>query len=337
MLMFSKNNLNTVHMNKIAVLLALLLSACSSKKEQSYVTASNGNLNHVTVVMNDEEWNGELGETVRNEIASIYEGLPIDEPRFSLRHLHPTSFEGFFRNSRNILWFKKDSLSSFELRQNQFAKPQIVGFFKGEDQEVLSEYVKENAQLIIGLFEENERKEKLRRIKKSMANEGTLEKRFNISMNYPSAYKTLKDTTNFIWIRKPVQKGHLNILAYTLPLNGVSKNPLDQIKKMRDSIGKIYIPGRLKGGYMITEEAYLPYLYKTKLNEQEAYLTKGMWEVKKDFMAGPFVNYKIKDEKNSRWIIIEGFAFAPTISKRDYMFELNTILTSFKQIDKKVN
>ena len=70
-------------MNKIAVLLALLLSACSSKKEQSYVTASNGNLNHVTVVMNDEEWNGELGETVRNEIASIYEGLPIDEPRFS--------------------------------------------------------------------------------------------------------------------------------------------------------------------------------------------------------------------------------------------------------------
>jgi len=56
-----------------------------------------------------------------------------------------------------------------------------------------------------------------------------------------------------------------------------------------------------------------------------------MWEVKKDFMAGPFVNYKVKDEKNDRWIIVEGFAFAPSLNKRDYMFELNTIISSFKQ------
>ena len=82
---------------------------------------------------------------------------------------------------------------------------------------------------------------------------------------------------------------------------------------------------------MITEEAYLPYLFKTELDGKEAYLTKGMWEVKKDFMAGPFVNYKIKDESNDRWIIVEGFVFAPSLSKRDYMFELNTIISSFTQ------
>tara|TARA_B100000767_G_C19777457_1_gene543529 strand:- start:2371 stop:3345 length:975 start_codon:yes stop_codon:yes gene_type:complete len=324
-------------MNKITILLVLVLSACSSKKEQRYVSSSNGNLNHVTVVMSDEEWKGVLGETVRTEIATAYEGLPMDEPRFSLKQLHPIAFDGYFRNSRNILWFKKDSLSSFELRQDQFAKPQIVAFFKGEDQEVLSEYVRENAHLVQRLLEENERKEKLRRINKSKTRETTLEKRFNISMSYPSAYKTLKDTTNFIWIRKPVQKGHLNLIIYTLPLKEVSKTPLIEIKKMRDSIGRIYIPGRLKGAYMITEEAYLPYLFKTKLDGKEAYLTKGMWEVKKDFMAGPFVNYKIKDEENDQWVVIEGFAFAPSISKRDYMFELNTILTSFKLTKKNNN
>ena len=48
-------------------------------------------------------------------------------------------------------------------------------------------------------------------------------------------------------------------------------------------------------------------------------------------MAGPFINYKVKDEKNDRWIIVEGFAFAPSLNKRDYMFELNTIISSFKQ------
>ena len=33
---------------------------------------------------------------------------------------------------------------------------------------------------------------------------------------------------------------------------------------------------------------------------------------------------------NKRNIVIEGFSFAPTESKRDYMFELNTIITTMK-------
>ena len=318
-------------MKKHILILVFIATACSSKKDQRYVPDSNGNLNQVTVVMNNTQWEGVLGDAVRDEIATIYEGLPMDEPRFSLKQLHPKALDGFARNSRNILWFKKDSLASFDLRQDQFAKPQIVAFFKGEDQELMAEYVRENATLIQGLFQENERKEKLRRIKKAKAKENTLEDRFNISLTYPSAYKTVKDTINFIWIEKPVQKGTLNLIVYTLPLKKVSSNPLTQIKNMRDSIGKLYVPGRLPGSHMITEEAYLPYLFKTELDGKEAYLTKGMWEVKKDFMAGPFVNYKVKDEKNDQWIIVEGFAFAPSLSKRDYMFELNTIISSFKQ------
>ena len=47
-------------------------------------------------------------------------------------------------------------------------------------------------------------------------------------------------------------------------------------------------------------------------------------------MAGPFVNYMINDSVQKRIIVIEGFAFAPSVSKRDYMFELNTILSTFK-------
>ena len=324
-------------MKKYIPVLAFFIISCSPKKEQRYLPDSSGNLNQVTVVMNNAQWNGVLGDAVRDEIATLYEGLPMDEPKFSLKQLHPKAFTGFARNSRNILWFKKDSLSSFELSQDQFAKPQIVAFFKGEDQEIMANYVRENAILIQGLFQENERKEKLRRIKKSRSTETTLEDRFNISLTYPSAYKTVKDTTNFIWIEKPIQKGTLNFIVYSLPLKEVSPNPLTEIKNMRDSIGKIYVPGRLPGSHMITEEAYLPYLYKTSLDGKEAYLTKGMWEVKKDYMAGPFVNYKVKDEENNRWIVLEGFAFAPSLSKRDYMFELNSILSSFKQTKEKKN
>ena len=42
------------------------------------------------------------------------------------------------------------------------------------------------------------------------------------------------------------------------------------------------------------------------------------------------INNHIKDTINKRNIVIEGFSFAPTESKRDYMFELNTIITTMK-------
>ena len=177
---------------------------------------------------------------------------------------------------------------------------------------------------------ENERIEKLRRINKSLSTEKNLTDRFGIYLKYPSAYKTVKDTTNFVWIQKPIQKGHLNIIVYALPLNVLNGVFNKRILNIRDSIGKIFVPGRLPGSFLITERAFRPYFYKVFLDGKQGYLTKGTWEVKNDFMAGPFVNYTISDTINKRIIVLEGFAFAPSVSKREYMFELNTILNTFK-------
>ena len=108
------------------------------------------------------------------------------------------------------------------------------------------------------------------------------------------------------------------------------KNIQKRIPQIRDSIGKIYVPGRLPNSHMITEKAYRPYYYLTNIRGLEAILTKGTWEVENDFMAGPYITYIIKDTINKRNIVIEGFSFAPSESKRDYMFELNTIITTMK-------
>ena len=85
---------------------------------------------------------------------------------------------------------------------------------------------------------------------------------------------------------------------------------------------------------MITEKAYRPYYYKTSLENKKTLLTKGTWEVANDYMAGPFVNYIIEDKTKKRLLVIEGFAFAPSVNKRDYMFELETIIKSFSLTDR---
>ena len=308
--------------------IVFIFMACESKKQQAYIPDSSGNINHVTVVMKKSDWTGALGRLVREEIATVYEGLPLDEPRFSLRHLDPKAFTGFGRHGRNIIWFRKDSLNQFQLIQNQFARPQILALVQGEDQEVMGEYIKANAQLLIGSFQEHERKEKVRRIKKSVTKDTDMEQKFGVTLTYPTAYKTVKDSLNFIWIEKPIQKGTLNLIAYTLPKDHFSPPSLKRLVEIRDSIGSVFIPGRLPKSHMITENAYHPYFYRTTVAGKKAYLTKGMWEVKRDFMAGPFVNYIIEEVEKNRWLVLEGFAFAPSVSKRDYMFELNSILST---------
>ena len=298
-------------------------------KNTPYLPQSSGNINNVSIVMKEKEWESRLGENTRNIVGDIYQGLPIDEPNFKFFNISPKQFNGFSRHSRNILYFQKDTTNKFRIYKNLYSKPQLFFLIQGEDEDILINNLIENKPLIINTIKEGERKEKIRRIKKSPSKSNVLRKKMRINLVYPSVYKKVKDTFNFIWLDKQILKGTLNIISYRLPLNTISNPPkLNDVIRIRDSIGKINIPGRLEGTHMITEKDYRPYFYKLNMGGKIIYETKGMWEVKNDFMGGPFINYILKDKKSNEWVIVEGFAFAPSVSKRDYMFELNSILST---------
>jgi hypothetical protein len=79
---------------------------------------------------------------------------------------------------------------------------------------------------------------------------------------------------------------------------------------------------------MITEKAYSPYFLQTQIDHKLTYETKGTWQLKNDFMAGPFINYAIKDHKNNRYLILDGFTYNPSKAKRDLVFELEAMMKS---------
>lgn len=302
---------------------------CEKSENSPYLPQSSGNINNVSVIMKEKNWRSELGENTRNIIGDIYHGLPIDEPNFRFFHIDPKQFTGFSRHSRNIIYFQKDTINKFRIYKDLYSKPQLFFLIQGEDQDVLTNYLEENKFLIINTIKNGERREKIRRIKKSPSKSNILNDRMGIDIIYPSIYKKVKDTFNFVWLEKKILKGTLNIISYRLPSVALSDRPaLKDLIRIRDSIGRLYIPGRLKGTYMITEQDYKPYFYKLKVDNKEVFETKGIWEVKNDFMGGPFVNHLIKDEKSNQWVVVEGFAFAPSVSKREFMFELNSILST---------
>ena len=135
---------------------------------------------------------------------------------------------------------------------------------------------------------------------------------------------------NFVWLKKEITSGNNSILIYQVPISSIKKEPnaIANIIKMRDSIGNLYISGTEPNTRMITEEGYAPYLFKIKLDGKETYETKGTWELKNDFMSGPFINYAIVDEEHDRILVLEGFCYSPSKEERDLVHELESIIKS---------
>ena len=314
--------------------IAVFLSSCEDnpKENQVVLNDSSGNINNISVIIPNDMWSGEVGEALRKHFASPVEGLPQEEPLFSMNQMPPEAFSGFVRKNRLFLKVEKGNESEVKVANDAFARPQTGVVITGNSEEEILRLIEENSAKIIKLFKETEIKERQRRIKKSLMDDKSLEKKMGVSLNIPSAYRYAKQEDDFFWIRKDIPNGSMEILVYEVPINVIQKdtNVIGNIIEMRDSIGKTHIPGRLDGTYMITEEAYAPYLFESEIDNKFAWESKGTWDVKGDFMGGPFLNYAVLDKENNRFLILEGFAFAPSARKRDNMQELEAILKSAK-------
>ena len=316
----------------LLVLLLLVMSCGEGKGDEKILLDSTGNINEVSVVIDNESWKGSLGEAIRDVLASPVYGLPQDEPMFSINQIPTNVFSGFITKNRTILKVEIGKKASTEFHSNIYAKPQKVVLVSGETKQDVINQLKENASRIIETFRNIEIYEKQRLIKKSLYNASFLKEKIGLNIRFPTAYRVAKDDNNFFWLRKDVNTGTLNLLIYELSLDAIKRNDsiINQVVAIRDSIGKSHIEGPVEGSYMITEMAYTPFHVETILDNKPTLETKGIWDVKNAFMAGPFINYAIEDKINNRWVIAEGFAFAPSVEKRNYMFELESIIKSIK-------
>lgn len=314
--------------------IAVFLTSCEDNPKENKIVLndSSGNINNLSVIIPNDMWSGDVGEALRNHFASPVEGLPQEEPLFSMNQMPPEAFSGFVRKNRIYLKVQKGDTSQVTVANDAYARPQTGVVITGETNEDIIKLIEENAGKIIKLYKDTEITERQRRIRKSLLNDESMEQKMGVSLEIPSAYRYAKQEDDFFWIRKDIPNGSMEILVYEVPINVIQKdtNIIGNIIKMRDSIGKEHIPGRLEGTYMITEEAYAPYLFESQIDDKFAWESKGTWDVKGDFMGGPFLNYAVLDKENDRFLILEGFAFAPSAQKRDNMQELEAILKSAK-------
>jgi len=308
------------------------LVGCQSNNGEIALSRSSGNINNLSVVVDNDLWEGSVGESIRNVIGAPLYGLPQDEPLFTMRQMPTVVFSDFARKNRIVLKIEKGKNAETKFYENAYAKPQKIAVISGQTNQEIIEQIEANSEKIISIFKAEEIKEKQRRFSKSLHKNNNIEKVLGLTIDFPSPYRVAKEDKNFFWLRREIKTGTMNFLVYEVPMNKIRENDdaINDVIAIRDSIGKIHIPGPLEGSYMITEEAYTPFLSNTIIDNKPTFETRSTWEVKEAYMAGPFLNYAIKDEINQRFIVFEGFAFAPSVEKRDYMFEFEAIAKSLK-------
>jgi len=319
----------------IALVTLVIIVSCDEGKNANHriLSQSSGNLNSLQIVSENADWEGAIGEEIRNIFAAPVDGLPQPEPLFTIKQMPTKVFSGFATSSRTILKIEKGKETEIKVAEDPFARPQKMVVVRGMNNEEIIKQLRDNKQRIIATFKNADIQEKLRRISKSLNTKNNIEKNFGLSIQFPSAYRIAKDEEDFTWIRKDIRTGTMDLLIYELPFNTIKRNDstIRDIIKIRDSIGKVHIPGEKEGSHMQTEKAFSPSLFETIIDNKPALETKGTWDIKDGaFMAGPFINYIIEDEINDRLLVLEGYVFAPSVQKRDYMFELEAIIKSIK-------
>lgn len=318
-------------MNKYLSTIFLILFILSCTNDNTKILPkSSGKTHNILLIMDDNDWKNELGDTVRKYFAEEFSDLPQSEPLFSLQQASPELFSGIFKTVRNILIIKKGSNPGVRFYTNKYAEPQLIVYIEGKDNEKIKKLIDDYAVQIIKRFRESEIRNLQNKHRKSLRNNKDIEQALNIKIDIPNYFTLVDHQKNFFWLRRDLKTGEQDILLYTIPLKKSKDIVPEKVIYYRDSIGKKYIPGPTDDTYMKSEKNISPSQEFIEIDEKKALESRGLWNMKNDFMGGPYINYTILDKENNRLIVAEGFIYAPAIDKRDYMVQLEAILKTLK-------
>jgi len=325
-------------MKKIFALIVFTVLLVSCKESDKYVLrGSVGKINKVMVVTKSSDWNGDIGKAIRNSFGELMVGLPQPETTLSVSQVAPNGFGTMMKVSRNIMIIGTSDKEEFYVKHDVYASPQTIVYVYAKDDAAIVALFKKHEKEIIKTYLDSDIKMTQKKFANNKLDDSQFKtlKKLGISLTISDKFNLVDDTGDFLWLRQHLSSGIAktgsnNILVYSVPYTQ-DMQVADSIVAIRNKIGKEHIPGSdAETMYMMTEEAYTPFTFDAQIDGKKAYETRGKWEVKNDFMAGPFLNYTIIDKKNNRLIVFEGFTYAPSVKKRAFVFELEAMAKSMK-------
>ena len=323
----------------IAALIVATAAGCDAFKTlNNSKKSAQGKPYELIVVCPQAEWTGEVGDSLRAIFTTPVPYLNQIEPIFDVLRVTERGFTGMVADHRNILKILVDpelKETTTAVQYDVTSDPQIVMTLQGPSDGALVKYLSENRENLVYALEKAERDRTIdfgRKFPdKFLA--GLVKEQFGVDFSVPQGYKLRAKGDDFLWISYEFPQASQGFFIYSYPYTGRQALTVEALTEARNRFAA-RIPGPSEGSYMITADVYEPDLRTFRLEGRLWVELRGFWDVKNDFMGGPFVSYTTVDTTTQRVFTIDCYVYSPKNHKRNYMRELEHLLYLISVPDK---
>jgi hypothetical protein len=318
-----------------SALFLLLTLATACNKPLSFSKAT-GLPYEIAVTMDQELWEGEVGEAVRADLESEVPGLPQAEPAFRVMFASTENFRGLLTYVRNVLIVHVDDkmyTSTALLYENdRWANEQIVLTLNAPDTQSVTDYFSRHPNELSKLFSRAEMNRAMATFENdySRSISDTLNSKFDILFNVPSDLTFTRKETDFFWASNNAKSGRTDMIVYTFPYTDADTFTPEYLIAKRDSVLRVNLPGTFPDSYMATETRAEVFYTPITVRGKYCGVLRGLWKMVGDMMGGPFVSHARLDETNNRVVVVEGFVYAPETNKRNFIRRIEAALYTLR-------
>lgn len=310
-----------------------MLTGCKENKKGKTNMLPNpaGAICDVLVIISEESWKGELGNAYREALKEPYPYLPQTEPYFNVAHVTKDVFASTAEKFRNLIINKIDprfKKPEFVIQKDVYASSQIVINVVAPTTEAAAIYIKENADRLREILDQTE-KDRFAEIAEEKAEETlftAVKNKFDFGISIPSGYQLRTNKDSFMWISLETTLTSQGLLIYTSKYNGESSFTEAALSNTADGLTKQFVPGPSDGSYMVTGKTVPPKVEKLTYKGRTWYRMRGFWDVKNDFMGGPFVSYSTYWKEKNVVLNIRAYVYVPKKEKRKLLLQTEALI-----------
>lgn len=309
----------------LAVAVVATMAGCDAFNSltRSRGNSAQGNPYELIVVCPQQEWSGEVGDTLRAVLTAPIPYLNQTEPLFDVLRVTERGFTGLVAGHRNILKVLVDpslKQTNVAVEYDVNSAPQIVLTLQGPSDQALVDYISQNRESLVQVLEKAERDRAVQFAEHfgEKAIQTRIKELFGVDMNVPKGYVLAYSEKDFLWARYEYPAASQGFFIYSYPYTGKESLSQEALLAARNKFAAL-VPGPSEDSYMTTSDAFAPSYRMFRMEGRLWCELRGFWDVHGDFMGGPFVSYTTVDTATNRVFTLDCYIYSPKNHKRNYM------------------
>ena len=309
---------------------ASLLFACGGNNANLWPN-STGKPGEMILIIDDNKWESPVGDSLKEVFRREVYGLPQSEPMFDIIQIPNKAFSRLFETHRNIVRVRispQNEENYVKVKRNVWSKPQVFFEIKAKDDSAFHSMFSKYKESILDSLILSDRANYVNGFKKFHANETRKQLRAKgIDLSIPKGFVQKSRKEDFLWISHETTVLNQGLLIFFVDYTDTAQFQSDILVQQVDSVLRANVPSEANS-FMQTEKVLGPLYTKYLTNNNFTVELRGLWETRT--MGGPYVLTAIPEVQRNRITFIMGFVYAPKLNKRNYMRQLEAIMSTIK-------